>query len=215
MPRSFLPRRRRGLTLIELLVVIAIIAILIGLLLPAVQKVREAAARMTCSNNLKQIALACHGYHDAQGTLPPAYYCGPGIGWNNDSNCGPSWAILILPHIEQDNLYKLVSGSVQNYQSWVKGSGGGNDQGWRGIRNVTVKPYLCPSEGFKDVPGSQVGGSWARGNYAANMGPGDPGSAANGGSPIYGISGYGNIAAGGVMCVNWGATLTQLANEDG
>src|SRR5207248_1186310 len=112
--------RRSAFTLIELLVVIAIIAILIGLLVPAVQKVREAAARTTCANNLKQLGLACHAYHDVRKSLPPAYYQGRGIGWNDENNIGPNWVVMVLPYFEQGALYNQVQNSIMNYQNFSK-----------------------------------------------------------------------------------------------
>jgi prepilin-type processing-associated H-X9-DG protein len=110
------------------LVVIAIIAILIGLLLPAVQKVREAAARMKCSNNIKQIGLAVHNYHDVQGKLPPAY----------DAKTGLSWHVLILPNIEQDNLYKRFDLTNASFSHAIVGRNDPN-----GL--VKISTYQCPS----------------------------------------------------------------------
>src|SRR5215207_947703 len=96
MPPLLTTARRRGFTLIELLVVIAIISILIGLLLPAVQRVREAANRLSCTNNLKQIGLAMHHHHLTFERLPPSRV----------TAYGATWAVVILPEMEQDNLYR-------------------------------------------------------------------------------------------------------------
>jgi prepilin-type N-terminal cleavage/methylation domain-containing protein/prepilin-type processing-associated H-X9-DG protein len=135
--------QKRAFTLIELLVVIAIIAILIGLLLPAVQKVREAAARMSCQNNLKQIGLAALNYESTYGNLPP------GNLWNNGSGSYMGTLTFLLPYMEQQNIATLIP---TNYLTIPCTSGwfGGNGNTWSAANNQ-IKPYLCPSDNAANV----------------------------------------------------------------
>jgi prepilin-type N-terminal cleavage/methylation domain-containing protein/prepilin-type processing-associated H-X9-DG protein len=144
--RSLLFRRcprwsRPGFTLIELLVVIAIIAILIGLLLPAVQKVREAASRSQCVNNLKQIGLAMHQYHDTQGAFPAGYNdptpWPPGYQTSQGLDHGPGWgwSAYLLPYLEQDNVYSQINFSVDV-----------GDPSMAAVRTIVLKVFVCPSD---------------------------------------------------------------------
>src|SRR5581483_10730866 len=177
MVRDAAPRRRRmrrAFTLIELLVVIAIIAILIALLVPAVQRVREAASRAACSNNLKQIGLALHAHHDLKKVLPPG---GMQTGVNG-SACYTNWAIEILPFIDQQALYAKYNQSQLNTAA---------------VNNLVgqqqVVTYWCPSDqhiGLMEDPASGPGSGqpWMHGSYRANSGRVND-VAAFGGNPPY------------------------------
>ncbi len=239
--KLFQQTSRKGFTLIELLVVIAIIAILIALLVPAVQKVREAAARIQCTNNLKQIALALHSYHDAKKRFPPASQV-PYATVNQDSNLdwrlpfGPNWAVMILPYVEQGSLYAQANPdsypgispvpNVSNYSAAHLATLAGINTSWQSIRGVNVPVYLCPSDNannttpFSDTSsanGFPANSGWARGNYGVVCGFNDY-DHQNGGTSINTTSAPFNSTPGGgtlcspMMAANYGCRLTDVSD---
>lgn len=137
-------RRRAGFTLIELLVVIAIIAVLIALLLPAVQQAREAARRSQCQNNLKQIGLALHNYHDVYNKFPMAYVR-PDPADQSDNIEGWGWHVMILPFVEQNNLFDQL-GVTRNTLRDFLAAAGSNPQN-AALLQTRLPMYLCPSDG--------------------------------------------------------------------
>jgi prepilin-type N-terminal cleavage/methylation domain-containing protein/prepilin-type processing-associated H-X9-DG protein len=154
------PSKRTGFTLIELLVVIAIIGVLVGMLLPAVQQARETAARMKCSNNLKQIGLALHSYHDTNKSFPAGYIDGntnPASTPDNDVGPGWGWASFLLPFLEQGNVYKQI-----NFSAPV---GVGSNAA---VSQLPLVIFQCPSDPFQQAftvwPTNVV---VAHGNYVA------------------------------------------------
>jgi prepilin-type N-terminal cleavage/methylation domain-containing protein/prepilin-type processing-associated H-X9-DG protein len=151
--------RRRGFTLIELLVVIAIIAVLIALLLPAVQAAREAARRIQCVNNLKQMGIALHGYHDALSVFPPGYIAaGRFVDGETDTSPGWSWASMILPQLDQAPLYAAINVNLP-IQAAANAT----------AVSTAVAAYLCPSD--QPPPGGTFAVTDGLGNTVATVAP--------------------------------------------
>lgn len=210
---------RRGFTLIELLVVIAIIAILIGLLLAAIQRIREAGNRLTCTNNLKQLGLAAHAYHQDNGKLPPAVMM-PYAQAGNDpltggagNPFGPNWAVFMLPYIEQPALYNQADPSTYPGTKNLANLASYN-LSWRSIRGVTIKSLVCPSDTgaggfFTDASFRPPEAKWARGNYACNGGTADTDHHINGDNGASDPP-YVGMSKGPLMSINFGSRLNDI-----
>jgi prepilin-type N-terminal cleavage/methylation domain-containing protein/prepilin-type processing-associated H-X9-DG protein len=221
--------RRSAFTLIELLVVIAIIGVLISLLLPAVQKVREAANRMSCQNNLKQIGLALHNYESTSERLPPAsqfpwytiVYGDQDPYMQLQVPFGPNWAVLLLPYIEQNPLYTQA-----NVGSWpgipvVIGMPPTYDavnNSWRSVGSVDVKTFLCPSDPnnkqhYTDEASHPADATlgWARGNYGVTASFQDYDHMAWGRTLPTTVLGV-HILASPMMAANYGARFAEVTD---
>jgi len=225
VPKMSINMFRKGFTLIELLVVIAIIAILIGLLLPAVQKVREASARATCTNNLKQIGLALHSFHGNYNKFPVGQYNDDGSQWG--------WMCFILPYVEQDALYNaLVNNTASGDRMWVPPNMGDGSNGLLigftntsidnihsanaangrcdtnqtisigGVAcvNMVIKSFICPS----DILPTQKSNGFAKSNYVGNMGS----------TSTWGATTYGNGNPAGFSGAKQNGVLLHAYNND-
>lgn len=203
MPRSC--RNRRAFTLIELLVVIAIIAILIGLLLPAVQKVREASARLKCQNNMKQIGIALHSYHSAVDKFPSGTKAKQRFSYSNDTTTlGYEWTYFLhylLSFLEQDNYYQAIGGPDFNIANPWSSPGAWSTNA---TLNKPVSVFLCPSDNiggvFKDKP--IVGVSLTASNYLGMF------SGLNDGDAYY----VPNAAQAGLFRYNVGTRINAITD---
>ncbi|MBN2294786.1 MAG: DUF1559 domain-containing protein [Pirellulales bacterium] len=205
-------KNKRGFTLVELLVVIAIIGILIALLLPAVQAAREAARRMQCAGNMKQLSLGLLNYEQSTKSFPPACQFDAGVSQPDYSDdFRPNWVILLLPYIEQQDVYDMFD--LNLYISHV------NNRPARGQELAVMK---CPSDAHNSIKfvgssGYSEGDNWARGNYGANGGLGPmlgPARWNNYPLSIYGRNSPGWSASNsrGVMGANVSAAIRDISD---
>ena len=209
--------KRQAFTLIELLVVIAIIAVLIGLLVPAVQKVREAAAPIKCVNNLKQLGLAAQNYHDVEKRFPVGVRMPYAIAGNDPltgsmgNPFGPNWAVFLLPYFEQDNLFRQANTTAYPGVANVTNLAGYN-VAWRVIRSQSMPNLMCPSDQgvnatpFTDPLGRLTEGGWARGNYACNGGTADSDHHIRGNNGVTNPP-YVGLSKGPVMSIDFGVSI--------